>query len=292
MTDSERTGGRTMKFGSKLPSSFSWVLSVLVLLCGCGGGPGTSLFPSNPPSGGPPPSPPAQGISGGWQLSTTSTVGMPPLTIAGSLNESGSSVTGAVHVAGASCFDQRNVIGLTGTLTDGNVSLTSASVDGQVTTFAGGITTKANFPDTLTGTYAINGGCANGAQGDVTGYSVGAFNGSWYGNLTTAGGVDIHWGTDQLGQVSPSSEGSFGLTGTFNFDGACFNSGKLTPGTYPTPSFILGTSVVLNVPTDNGTIAFVGSAGPDEGGLIEGTYTVTGGSCESTGTGYLSPWEY
>ena len=138
----------------------------------------------------------------------------------------------------------------------------------------------------------VNGGCANGDQGNVTGYSVGAFNGSWYGELTTAGGVDIHWGTDQLGQVGPSSEGSFGLTGTFNFDGACFNSGKLTPGTYPTPSFILGTSVALNIPTDNGTIAFVGTAGPDEGGLIEGTYTVTGGSCESTGTGYLSPWEY
>jgi hypothetical protein len=214
---------------------------------------------------------------------------MPPLTIAGSINQS---VGGAVHVAGGSCFDQQNVIGLTGTLTDGNVSLTSASVDGQVITFAGSITIKANFPDTLTGTYAINGGCANGDQGNVTGYSVDAFNGSWYGNLTTAGGADIHWGTDQLGQVGPSSEGSFGLTGTFNFDGACFNSGKLTPGTYPTPSFILGTSVALNIPTDNGTIAFVGTAGPDEGGLIRGTYTVTGGSCESTGTGYLSPWEY
>jgi hypothetical protein len=104
---------------------------------------------------------------------------MPPLTIAGSITESGSSVTGAVHVAGGSCFDQRNVIGLTGTVTDGNVSLTSASVDGQVITFSGSITIKANFADTLIGTYAINGGCANGDQGNVTGYTVGAFNGSW-----------------------------------------------------------------------------------------------------------------
>ena len=286
-----------MKSVTKRSSSSSWLLSVLLLLCGCGGGAGTS-FPSNPTSGGPPPSPPpgppaqGQSISGGWQLSTTSTVEMPALTIAGSLNQSGSSVTGAVHVAGGSCFDQRNVIGLTGTVTDGNVSLTSASVDGQVITFAGSITIKANFADTLTGTYAIDGGCANGDQGNVTGYYVGAFNGSWYGNLTTAGGANIHWGTNLLGQVGSSSEGSFGLTGAFNFDGACFNSGKLTPGTYPTPSFILGTSVVLNIPTDNGTIAFVGTAGPDQGGLIEGTYTVTGGSCESTGTGYLSPWEY
>jgi len=214
------------------------------------------------------------------------------LTIAGSIDQSGSSVSGAVHVAGGSCFDKQNVIGLTGTLTGGNVSLTTASVDGPVITFSGSIAIKANFPDTLTGTYAINGGCANGDQGNLTGYSVGAFNGSWSGSLTTAGGAEIQWGTDLLGQVGASSEGSFGLTGTFNFDGACFNSGKLTPGTYPTPSFILGTSVTLNIPTDNGTIAFVGAAGPDQGGLIAGTYTITGGSCDSTGTGYLSPWEY
>jgi hypothetical protein len=214
------------------------------------------------------------------------------LTIAGSITQSSSSVSGAVHVAGGSCFDQQNVIDLTGTLTDGNLSLTSAPVDGQVITFAGNITIKANFPDTLTGTYAINGGCANGDEGNVTGYSVGAFNGVWYGNLTDGTGADIHWGSDQLGQLGTSSEGSFGLTGTFNFNGACFNSGVLTPGTFPTPSFVLGTSVELNIPTDNGAIAFVGTAGPDQGGLIVGTYTVTGGSCESTGAGYLSPWEY
>jgi hypothetical protein len=282
-----------MKSLTRRLSSFTCLLSILVLLCGCGGGPGTSLLPSSPPSS-PPSGPPApsQSTSVNWQFNTTSTAGMPALTIAGSITQSSSSVSGAVHVAGGSCFDQQNVIDLTGTLTDGNLSLTSAPVDGQVITFAGNITIKANFPDTLTGTYAINGGCANGDEGNVTGYSVGAFNGVWYGNLTDGTGADIHWGSDQLGQLGTSSEGSFGLTGTFNFNGACFNSGVLTPGTFPTPSFVLGTSVELNIPTDNGAIAFVGTAGPDQGGLIVGTYTVTGGSCESTGAGYLSPWEY
>jgi hypothetical protein len=175
-------------------------------------------------------------------------------------------------------------------VTDGNMSLTSAPVDGQVISLAGTITKKEGYPYQLTGTYTIDGGCASGDQGNVTGYSVDGINGLWYGNLTSAGGVDIHWGTDRLGQVGASSEGSFGLTGNFNFEGGCFNSGKLTPGTFPTPSFILGTSVALNIPTDNGTVAFVGTADPD--GLIRGTYTVIDGSCESTGTGYLSPWEY
>ena len=282
-----------MKSVTTRSSIFSWLLSVLVLLCACGGGPGTPALSSSPPTV-PPPDPPPQdqNISGGWQLSTVSTAGMPALTIAGSINQSGSSVTGAVHLTGGNCFDEQDVIALTGTLTDGNVSLTYAPVGEQVITFVGSITFKAYFPDALTGTYSITGGCANGDQGNVTGYSVGAFNGSWYGNLTTAAGANIHWGTNQLGQVNPSSEGSFGLTGAFTFDDACFSSGKLTPGTYPTPSFHLGTSVVLNIPTDNGTIAFAGVAGPDQGGLLVGTYTVTGGSCASTGAGYLSPWEY
>jgi len=53
MTDSKETGGGTMKLATKLPSSFTWLLSLLVLLCGCGGG--TSYLPSNPPSGPPAP---------------------------------------------------------------------------------------------------------------------------------------------------------------------------------------------------------------------------------------------
>ena len=280
-----------------LVSTLCLLSAVVLLFCGCGerrppsltSGSSSGPSPSDPPAS---PSPQGLNIAGNWQFSTTSTAGIPPLTIAGSISQSGSTLGSVVHVDGSSCFEQPTAIRLTGTLTDGNISLTSASINEQVITLAGTITKKDGFPYQLTGTYTMVGGCASGDQGNVTGYSVGAFNGSWYGNLTTAGGADIHWGTDQLGQVGASSEGSFGLTGTFNFDGACFNSGKLTPGTYPTPSFILGTSVALNIPTDNGTVAFVGSSGPDTGGLIEGTYTVTGGSCESTGTGYLSPWEY
>lgn len=268
-------------------------LVALVFLCGCGGRVGTSpLTPS--PFPGPPSDPPAQGqnITGNWQFSTTSTEAMLPLTISGSITESGSSVTGAVHVGGSSCFGQPTAVPLTGTVADGNISLTSESANGPVLSLAGTITKKDGYPYQFTGTYNIDGGCAAGDQGNVSGYSVDGINGLWYGNLTTAGGADIHWGTDQLGQVGASSEGSIGLTGSFSFDGACFHSGKLTPGTFPTPSFILGTSVALHIPTDNGAIDFIGSAGPDEGGLIRGTYTVTGGACESAGTGYLSPWEY
>jgi hypothetical protein len=219
----------------------------------------------------------------------TSTAGMPPLTIAASITQSGSSVTGAMHVDGWSCFDQATTIGLTGTLTDGKVSLISTPIVGQVVTLTGSISKKNGFPYILNGTYNINGGCADGEQGDITGYSVASITGYWAGNLTTAGSETIHWDA-QLTQGSASSQGSFGLTGTFTFDNVCLKSGTITPGTFPSASFIMGTSVNLEIKTDNGTMAFLGTA--DSDGLIKGNYIVSGSACESTGTGYLSPWEY
>src|SRR3989449_9706050 len=73
-------------------SSTSWLMIWgLVLLCGCGGGARSSGPTSAPTSG-----PPQQGLNivSNWQFSTTSTLtGTPPLTIAGSITESGSSVS-------------------------------------------------------------------------------------------------------------------------------------------------------------------------------------------------------
>jgi hypothetical protein len=87
-----------------------------------------------------------------------------PLTIAGSITHSDSSA-GEVHVDGSNCFDQRTAVALTGTLTNGSVSLTSTAVDGQVITLAGTITKKDGYPYQLTGRYTVDGGCASGDQG-------------------------------------------------------------------------------------------------------------------------------
>ena len=110
-------------------------LSALLLLCGCGGG------YNSPPSPG---SNPGSNIVSNWQFSTTSTVpGTLPLTIAGSVNQSGGSISGAVHVDGSNCFDRPTTIALTGSLSGNTVSLTSASVAGQVITLTGSLTDHA-----------------------------------------------------------------------------------------------------------------------------------------------------
>lgn len=265
-------------------------LSALLLLCGCGGG------YNSPPSPG---SNPGSNIVSNWQFSTTSTVpGTLPLTIAGSVNQSGGSISGAVHVDGSNCFDRPTTIALTGSLSGNTVSLTSASVAGQVITLTGSLTdhalTDAFSGGQFTGTYAINGGCANGDQGNVTGIKVPYIANILKGTFTAFGGetFDLTGDIAQHGGAGP--EGSFGITGTATFFGSCFTSGTFTPGAFPSGSFIMGTSVALRIETSNGTLDFVGTESMANG-QITGDYTVSGGACVQSGKAILvgtSPWDY
>jgi hypothetical protein len=272
-------------------SNATCLLSVLVVLFGCGGAVQT-LHPSPTPPAGSPSGPPvqSQNTSTNWQISTTSTLssGTPPATIAGTIIQSNGTVAGAVHVDGWTCFDFQTAVDLAGTVTDGNISVTSEPVNGQVLTLTGKIIKKNNFPDLFSGTYAVSGGCADGDQGNISGVTVYSLTGNWAGNLTTSGGGNIHWNA-QLVQGNADSEGSFGLSGAITFD-TCFGTGTMTSGAFPSPSFILGQSVNLEIKTSNGTITFLGKAEDD--GLIRGNFMATGTACGTSGTGYLSPWEY
>ena len=258
-------------------SGTSWLISALLLLGGCGG-----REASVPPQ--------TLDIAGNWQFSATSAVlGTPAVTIAGGINESGISVSGAVHVDGSNCFDHLTTVDLTGTLTGSNISLTSVSVDGQVFTFTGSIADNA-----LTGTYAINGGCASGDQGTIKGIRVPSITGTLNDTFTTTG-QETFAGVAEVTQGSFSSVGTFGLTGTVAFDNPCFDSGTIKSGTFPSGSFIIGTTVALQIETSNGTITFLGTANQTTG-EISGEYTVLGGSCDQTGTAVLvnasGPWDY
>ena len=212
------------------------------------------------------------------------------MAIAGSISASSGSVNGVVHVTGSNCFDPLTAIGMTGTLTGSNISLTSATVAGQVATLTGTVSDPtASQPGRFTGTYAINGGCSDGDQGNVTGTTEYPIGGNWAGDLTSATGV-INRLTVTMAQGNATSEGTFLLGGTAGFEvGTCFKSATILSGTYPSGSYVIGDFVSLEIQTDNGLIEFVGKP---SGGVIWGTYTLSGSTCEPAGTGYLSPWEY
>ena len=213
--------------------SGSWCLFLaLVLLCGCGGGrpSGSPLTPpSTPTSGSPQPS-----IAGHWQFTTTSMTGMPPTTLAGSLAQSGKLVSGAVHVDGSHCFDWLTTIDLTGTLSGNSVSLTSASVAGEITNLTGNIGSTA-----YTGTYDIKGGCADNDHGSVTGTKLPFLANQLSGTFTISGQQTFDIAGDIAQNGDPSPDGSYGISGTATFTTTCFNSGTITAGTLSQGSFVL-----------------------------------------------------
>jgi hypothetical protein len=280
----------------------AFALSATVLLFGCGGVPAPApIIPPTSTTTQPPATPATPDIAGNWQFNALSTApGKPPLIFAGSISQTSSTASAALHVNGSNCFNQLTTISLTVVLTGGDISLTSTSVEGQIITLTGTITENVDtgFP-TFAGTYTINGGCGDGDKGTVTGIFVyldqaldGTFTTSQQQTFAVSGG---------LYEIEPSLDGSSGITGTAAFSTPCFSSVTIKPGTLSSGSYIIGTTVGLEFDTGNGTLTFLGTvnlASYDaefDSYLISGNYTVSGGTCDGTGTAVLrvyNPWDY
>jgi hypothetical protein len=264
-----------------------FVVAAAVLLFGCAGKPGSPPAQSSATSS---PSTPAT-LTDNWQLSAASTVaGRPPLTFAGSISQTSSSVSGALHVSGSSCFNQLTTVGLTGTETAaGNASLTSAAVSGQVVTLSGTFSGLG-----FTGTYSVAGGCDGGDQGTITGVTVDVTDAdAWNGKFTSSTQTVFNVVGNFTQSPSANSDGTFGITGTATFDTPCFSAATISPGSLPSGNFILGTLVSLQIQTNNGTVTFLGTESTGE--FIYGTYTIAGGTCAQTGTAALAltgQWDY
>jgi hypothetical protein len=289
-----------------------FALSATVLLFGCGGVPAPAPItsPATSPTTPSPGALPVPNIVGNWQFSATSNVpGKPPLTLAGSISQANSAVSGALHVDGSNCFNRLTPNGLTGTVTASNTSVTFTTLDGQVVTLAGILTHPATYYgtvvyDTFIGTYRIDGGCAGGDLGTVTGNYIDSIARQsdptlLSGTFTNSSGQQIFHVTANIVQNdSASAAGSFEFTGNATFDTACLGMAAIAAGTYPSGSFILGTSVSLEFDTGNGTLTFLGNLNPDRTN-ISGNYTVSGGTCNDSGTAVLSAssagigyWDY
>jgi hypothetical protein len=266
-------------------------LSATVLIFGCGGAPGPApiVSPSTSPTAQPPVTPSAPKIAGNWQFSATSTVpGKPPLTFGGSIGQTDSAASGALHIGGSNCFNQLSTVGLTGTVTADSTSLTSTALDGQIVTFTGNFTNT-----TFTGTYSINGGCDAGDQGSVTGINIPYLANNLAGTFTNSAQATFNVTGNIAQSASAGPEGSFEITGTVTFDIPCFNAATIKPGAFPSGSFILGTSVAFEFDTSNSTLIFLGTLSQDRS-QINGSY-VASGACNDSGTAVLnvtSPWDY
>jgi hypothetical protein len=179
---------------------------------------------------------------------------------------------------------------LAGTVTAGSTSLTSAAMNGQVITLTGNFANSA-----FNGTFKINGGCAAGYQGKLTGINVWNIGNNLSGTFTNSAQKTFNVMGKIAQSSSASSDGSFGITGTTTFNTPCLSAGTIQPGTLPSGSFILGMSVSLEAETSNGILTFLGTLNPDGSGEISGNYIVSGGGCDDSGTAVLhvaGEWDY
>lgn len=262
--------------------------SSAVLMSGCGGGWRAGEVPPGQSTPTPPTTP---NVAGNWQFSPASAPGKPPLTIAGSIGQSDSTISAAVHVLGSNCFDRLTTVQLTGKATGGSVSLTSNPVDGQRGTFTGNFSSGA-----FSGTYGIKGGCADGDHGNLTGINIPYIANAWIGSFTASTQETFNLTGDIAQNATASAEGSYEISGNATLDGPCFKAATIKPGAFPSGSFILGMSVGLEFETTNGTITFLGTLSQDRS-EISGTYSISGGTCEGEGSAILDvssagAWDY
>jgi hypothetical protein len=228
-------------------------------------------------------------VAGNWQFNATAiNPATAPVTIAGGIHQAGAAVNGRVHVDGSGCFDRQSTISVNGTLSGNKISLTSASVGGQVVKITGTVTNTS-----ITGDYSIEGGCADGDQGSISASKVPLITSSVSGTFTAFGKAPFDLAF-QLVQGNDDAAGTFGITGSATVSTPCFNSATLRAGVFPSGSYILGTSVALEIATNNGMVGFLGRMNPATG-EIDGDYAVSGVTCDQTGTAVLSAignWDY
>ena len=276
----------------KLARSGLLVLSLTILctLLGCGGNvaiPGGSPTPA-------PPDPNYVLLTGNWQFQTTSTAGTSPFaSFSGFIYEEGDDpgtndvVTSAFQVAPSSgCYDAAVSVPLKGSAEGLKLSERSFSVNGQF------LTLTATRPDktsgTLTGTYTVAGGCANGAAGTITGTKYAALSGTYAGSVD--GATPAKTLSLKLSQFTQGTgDGIFLISGSATLGGfACFTGASLAS----TDGAVTGSSAVLNFTANDGIktpIQLAGTFDPLAKTLTLSSINVPSGSCSgSYGTATLT----
>lgn len=222
---------------------------------------------------------------GNWSMTATPTgnTANNNFFIGGNLTQNGDSLAGKMSVVSSLCFGPSQIVNFTGTVKGKNVTLTSATVGGEVIS----VTASGNSGSALTGTYSIAGGTTcNGQTGSITANPVPSISGTWSGPIFTAGGVSQGGPNAALAialtqATTASSDGTFALTGTLTFtQSSCFAAGTIPAGS----SFITGPYLVVNGTTDDGgsltyTALLNNTASPTS---MTGTYGISdaGGTCD------------
>jgi len=253
----------------------------LAALTGCGSGIHDPNFDPNNPGGTTAPTPPTT-YSNNWELTTAATTkpSSGPLTkLTGSIisntasGAAANSIT-AVFRATSGCYTGANIVPMAGTLSGTAFSARSFDVNAQFLTLTSTYSSTAN---SMTGTYNIGGGCADGEAGSVSGNRYAALTGTYTGSFTDSG--TTHNVSLVLTQsATPTGDGSFLVTGTGSLTNfTCFTSGAIAAS-----SNISGgdANLALSLTGPSNTAAqFTGRLSTDATMLTVNKLAITGSGC-------------
>ena len=249
----------------------------LLFSAGCGSGIDGSLPPSSP-------SPVLGGVvTGNWRFSLSSTRAGVPTAASGSIYESATAgpdgtFTAAVLLLNGGCYAGSSQIPLSGLTTTSALTLHSFNVEGQYLAIQGDIYNAGN---TVKGSYQIQGGCATGANGDISGVRLAPLTGTFTGSDDT-----LHTIAVSLTQTTQSAgDGTFLLSGTIATQGStCFASGATSvPPLGGTEGSVTGSSVNITFRMDDpaGTHLFMTGSFNDAATVLTiSRYSITGGACD------------
>ena len=188
-------------------------------------------------------------------------------------NDGNGNITGVARVDRSACFDFGVPVTFSGSVNSQNqLTLTSASINGQVITLSGSVSSDGK---TISGgTFSISGGCASGDHGTTSGFQVQGVAGTYSGTFLIAGHpVTV---TAAITQENGGNTGASMLTGTISFT---INGALCDLPTNTNVSFAgvaAGSDVHISVQnTLSGTATFVGAATDGTGKTITGTIDLT-----------------
>jgi len=216
--------------------------------------------------------------AGNWTL-TANSASSGTFYVGGNMSQSKSNIAGTMYVISSSCFDPSQPIAFSGTVKNGAVTLTSiADSNGQTISINATIVSASN----MNGTYSIMGGnCANGDTGSLNANIVPTVTGIWAGPIQGSGGSDVTLSMSITQATTPSSDGSFALTGNLTYyNSACSVTGTITNSSIAGP-YLLINGLTLEQDGSTGSIEYTSVLlnSPTNPTSMTGTYDVPDGLC-------------
>lgn len=235
--------------------------------------------------------PAAASLSGNWQGTLTPASGTPALTAiagvinqAGSVGDSGQFTTSVLQVAG-DCFIPSPIVPLQGNNKAGAVTLDSYDVNAQQVHL---VATANSDGSALQGTYSVNSGCANGANGSFTANRYAALTGTYTGTLSAGAAAGPTVSANLTQAAGGTGSGTFLMTGTITLTGAgCTGSGTAVAAE---ANYVQGSHLQISFPATDGGLGAATLTGTFDAGattISNATLTVAGGGCagySATGT--------